>query len=286
VSCSFSRELLALHVEGDLLDPDAGTASAHVAACEECTLFLEQLRARLLLVKSLRRNTISPSECAGMRRDVMSIINNPRKVSGWLLSIERALTLGIRKRVYVFAAVAFLIVVSASVLAQMRHAAPATTELSASFDSSDMLLRPEQYRDWIFVGSSLNPPHSAKSSPNVYINPSAYWEYAKTGQFPEGTVMVLESANSDLTQKPALLASVKDRTRFADGWGFFDFTGNDGNIKSAAQALPESSGCRSCHEQGAETDHVFTQFYPVLRSALQESALAMRRPPDIPQKFI
>jgi hypothetical protein len=51
-----------------------------------------------------------------MRRDVMSIIDNPRKVSGWVLRIERALMLGVRKRVYAFAVIAVLAIVSASVL--------------------------------------------------------------------------------------------------------------------------------------------------------------------------
>jgi hypothetical protein len=37
-------------------------------------------------------------------------------------------------------------------------------------------------------------------------------------------------------------------------------------VTSNAPPLPESSGCRTCHQQDAETDQVFTQFYPVLRS--------------------
>jgi hypothetical protein len=173
----------------------------------------------------------------------MSVINNPRKVSGWGLRIERVLMLGIRKRVYAFAVAAVLVVVSASVLAQIRHGEPA---------SGDTLLRPDDYRDWILVGNAQQ-----HGSGNVYTSPSAYREYTRTGTFAEGTVMVLETG-------PAVLASVKDRRRFAGGWGFFDFTGNDGSLKLTAQALPDSRGCRSCHEQRAETDHVFTQFYTEL----------------------
>lgn len=73
-----------------------------------------------------------------------------------------------------------------------------------------------------------------------------------------------------------LLASVKDDTRFDGGWGFFDFTALDGTVMSKAEALPESSGCRACHRQHGETDHVFTQFYPILRSAQLGSQGALR----------
>jgi len=93
--------------------------------------------------------------------------------------------------------------------------------------------------------------------------------------------MVREIASSKMKKEPgldgvyekefiALEASVKDSSRFDGGWGFFDFTDNDGKMKAKAQALSDGTGCRSCHEERAETDHVFTQFYPVLRSARAE----------------
>jgi hypothetical protein len=221
----------------------------------------------------------------------MSLISGRPKVSGWALRIERALRLGVRKRVYAFAVVAVLAIVSASVLAQIRHTTPAIADSAAVFDHSGMLLRPEQYRDWIFVGSPLKPHHSGgyldrqngtpKPATNVYINPAAYRQYEQTGEFPEGTMMVLEAKEGS-----ALLASVKDRARFSGGWGFFDFTGSDGHVKSAAQMLPDSIGCVSCHEKRGGTDHVFTQFYPILRSSLKESALPSRRQPTIPTELI
>ena len=111
---------------------------------------------------------------------------------------------------------------------------------------------------------------------NVYINPSSYREYARTGKFPDGTMMVLELARSESKKEPglqgsyakefvALEASVKDSTKFEGGWGYFRFTDDQGKPK--ANATAEQGDCRSCHQDRAETDHVFTQFYPVLRSA-------------------
>jgi hypothetical protein len=113
---------------------------------------------------------------------------------------------------------------------------------------------------------------------NVYINPSAYREYARSGKFPDGTVMVLEMFSAETKKDPglqgsfqkdsmALEMSVKDSSRFDGGWGFYSFTDEAGKAKSQAEALPQTAGCLSCHREKAATDHVFTQFYPTLRDA-------------------
>ena len=97
---------------------------------------------------------------------------------------------------------------------------------------------------------------------SVYVDPAGYRGYQQTGTFPEGTLMIWESARGrpDTAPSPhkdsALLASVRDSTRFAGGWGFFDFTALDGTVTARAQAVPESSGCGSCHRQDAATDHL------------------------------
>jgi hypothetical protein len=291
--------MLALHVEGDLSVPGAEITTRHLASCEECREFLEQLCATQSLLKSIRRERVSPSECAAMRREVMSIINDQRDGSGWALRVERAIVLGVRRRSYAMAASALLAILSVSVLAQIRHTAADATQFPALFEGKDTLVRPEGYRDWILVGSSADTVRpevagaaSARSrlTPKVYIDPSGYREYEKTGRFPEGTLMVWESVAKEAeTAQPhgrsaMLLASVKDSTRFAGGWGFFDFTGPDGAMKSTARALSDSSGCRACHRQHAETDHVFTQYYPVLRAAQPRVDLA--EPKSQPERAV
>jgi hypothetical protein len=291
VSCGFSKELLALHVEGDLSDARAEMTSNHLRMCEDCRRFLDDLCTTQSLLKSLRRETIRPSDCTPMRRDVMSIIEDRREGLGWALRIERAIMLGFGLRSYAFAAVAVLAIVSVSVLAQMRQTTPATVS-AAVFEGGNTLLRPEGNRDWILVAPS-SMPHASRVDPSpnatrtpthkVYINRLGYREYKETGRFPDGTLMIWESVSGapDTTPHPhkdsALLASVKDSTRFDGGWGFFDFTGLNGTVMASAQALPESSGCGTCHRQDAQTDHVFTQFYPVLQSARRTTQLSVPR---------
>ena len=85
----------------------------------------------------------------------------------------------------------------------------------------------------------------------------------RPGQFPDGTVMVLE-----MQQAGAIEVSVKDSARFEGGWGFYDFDDGAGNLKPQADPLPQTAGCIGCHRDRAATDHVFTQFYPNLRSSV------------------
>jgi Cytochrome P460 len=267
VSCRFSRETLALHVEGDL--PDAATAATvrHLAACEECRRFLEELHATQALMKSVRRETVSPSECTAMRREVMTIINERPGTLGWGLRIERAIALGLRPS-YGLAAFLLLGIVSVSVLAQIRPATPGRVS-PAVLEGSDTLLRPDGYRHWTLVsgaGAADATSSGLPSGDRVYISPSSYQEYAKTGRFPEGTVLVWEptapergvSHQGPHTTSSTLLVSLKDGTKFEGGWGFFDFSGTGGPPPTKARALPESRGCRTCHRQSAKSDLVLS----------------------------
>src|SRR5207245_2843881 len=106
------------------------------------------------------------------------------------------------------------------------------------FEGKDTLLRPEGYREWVFVGSSLGLRYDTdanKPGPcpelyhNVYLNPSSYKHFSQTRTFPDGTVMILELASAEVKKEPglqgshqkdfvALEASVKDRRRFDKDW--------------------------------------------------------------------
>jgi len=156
---------------------------------------------------------------------------------------------------------------------------------AAVFDGKDTLLRPEGYREWVFVGSSLGlrydqnaekgSTNDATRFNNVYLNPAAYREFSRTAKFPDGTVFVLEIASAETKKEPglqgsfqkefvALEAAVKDSQRFEGGWAYFSFDDKSGKPKAKARPFPNAS-CYDCHHQKAATDHVFTQFYPVLR---------------------
>ncbi len=165
----------------------------------------------------------------------------------------------------------------------------AAEKSAALFEGLDTMLRPEGYREWIFVGSTLGLEYNPKDEKretgnleykNVYINPAAYRAFKQDGKFPEGTVLVLETASSETKNEPGLQGSfqkqylslstaVKDSKRFKEAWAYFRFGGGSATIKEKAVPSPKEA-CYDCHRQKGEIDNVFTQFYPVLRAALKK----------------
>ena len=144
---------------------------------------------------------------------------------------------------------------------------------------------PEVYRQWIFVGTPLTPNElNDDDAPfpefhNVYINPTAFREWQKSGTYPEGTVMVKELTSVGAKKATSgngyfegefsgLEMSVKDPKRFpaqAKGWAYFSF-GHKYPLKKETAANAFTS-CAQCHVANAASDMVFTQYYPVLRAA-------------------
>lgn len=163
-------------------------------------------------------------------------------------------------------------------------APPAEEGTSARFEGKDTLLFPKDYREWVFVGSSLGLEYDAEKKQasdklefkNVYLNPSAYREFLRTRTFPQGTILVLETGTEAKKSEPGLRgsyldeftgvsAAVKDTRRFTGGWAYFSFGGRGARSKNRAQPFAKTA-CYDCHRQNGGLDNVFTQFYPVLRA--------------------
>jgi hypothetical protein len=183
-------------------------------------------------------------------------------------------------RLFVVLAVTFFLPVL--IVAAMVAAEPA--KAGVQFEGKDTLLRPDGYREWVFVGSSLGLRYDeGQKRPdqpeykNVYIDPAAYRAYKETGEFPEGTVLVLETAIGEEKKESGLRgsfqkefnglsAAVKDKDRFPDGWAYFSFSDGPGKLKNKAQPA-KTAACYDCHRQKGAEDNVFTQYYPVLNAA-------------------
>ena len=159
--------------------------------------------------------------------------------------------------------------------------APGASAEEPRFTENKELVRPQGYREWVFVGSSLGMSYQEgqpKREPkfhNIYLKPAAYQHFQKTGGFPEGPILVMDGADaasqSSINRHGqfqdrfiGIEAAVKDSTRFPEKWAYFSFIGEDGAPKKTAKAFPQDA-CWSCHNEHGATDNVFTQFYPVLR---------------------
>ncbi len=151
------------------------------------------------------------------------------------------------------------------------------------------LVRPDDYREWTFLSSSLDMTYDApgeRSGPsrfqNVYVNRSSYRAFLDNGRWPDETIFVLEiressseGAINDAGQFQAdlvaLEAEVKD-DRFADGWAFYDF-GVAGSLRDVAEPLAGErvARCIECHTEHTAVERTFVQFYPTLLEAARRA---------------
>jgi hypothetical protein len=146
----------------------------------------------------------------------------------------------------------------------------------------DHLVRPANYREWVFIGSGIGLTYeqgaNSNTFTNVFVNPAAYRGFMNSGRWPDKSVFVLEFRASATEAPPntngrfqtrlvGLEAEVKD-ARFADGWAFYNF-----RLKPDATAMAESvaplagndvASCVECHTKNTAVERTFVQFYPTL----------------------
>ncbi len=150
------------------------------------------------------------------------------------------------------------------------------------------LVRPEGYRHWMFVGANSGmgyregKPNPNPTFHNIFIQPEAYRRFAETGKFPDKTILVMEvvsiGTNASINRHGqfqdkliGIEVALKDSTRFAEQWAYFDFIGTGTKPLTEAKAFPKDA-CWKCHNEHAASDNVFTQFYPVLREVAKAPA--------------
>jgi len=149
-------------------------------------------------------------------------------------------------------------------------------------DAAGKMAVPGDYREWVFLTSSLDLNYSTAAAPshhmldNVFVNPDAYKAFLKTGTWPDKTVMVKENrvaesagmlskAGQFQTGVMNLEIHIKDSARFAGNWAFF--VSSDG--KQAGALMPQGASCYSCHRDHGAVDTTFVQFYPTLMAIAQ-----------------
>jgi len=157
----------------------------------------------------------------------------------------------------------------------------------AKYNEAGELLLPQNYREWVMVGTQVTPNEMNEGKApfaeirTVYLDPGSYAHWKKTGEFRDGAMTVKELISVGERKGPGsgngyfmgdyigLEASVKDSGRFPGepgNWAFYIFYVPDMELVTAAKNLPTEE-CAACHKADAKDDHVFTQFYPVLRHA-------------------
>lgn len=166
------------------------------------------------------------------------------------------------------------------------------------FAADGQMSRPEGYRRWLFVGANYGMGYTEGETlttqqqrpstfHNIYLQPAALDAFAKTGSYPDGTMLVMEivkpgthaSINKSgvfQDQVVGIEAAVKDSKRFGPGkWAYFKFFTSDGKTVDQAKAFPKEA-CWDCHNQHGAADNTFAQFYPGIRAVRPEVGNALK----------
>lgn len=156
-------------------------------------------------------------------------------------------------------------------------AAPEKDSPKPQYNAKGQLLRPADYREWMFLsagfGMNYSPaPGSHEMFTNVFVQRWAYDEFVDSGKWPEQSMFVIDerdaASRSSINQKGhyqtdlmGLAVEVKDWAHNPDKWAYYTF-GGDGQT---AEAMPHGNPCWSCHDAHAAVEHTFVQFYPTLK---------------------
>ncbi len=156
--------------------------------------------------------------------------------------------------------------------------AAASSLKAPEYGADGSLVPPADYREWIFLTSSLDMDYSKLAMPgmhhmfdNVFVQAEAYHAFLQTGQWPDHTLIVKEprgaASKGSINQRGhfqtadlmGLELHLKDGARFPGGWAFFVTDGT-----APAQRIPEQADCYTCHRGHGAVDSTFVQFYPTL----------------------
>ena len=145
-------------------------------------------------------------------------------------------------------------------------AQPAFKSAAAQFTADGKLVRPVDYRRWVYVSSGFGMSYNANAGgngepafTNVFVNPASYDYFQANGKWPDKTMFVLEvygsTSNGSINKHGSfqktfmgLDVEVKDEARFPEKWAYFNFDSEEKppaprrrrktNVGSATNRMP------------------------------------------------
>ena len=162
----------------------------------------------------------------------------------------------------------------------MRAGDRASDPDAPQYNAAGEMLRPQNYREWVYLTSGLGMTYGPIQSAardmepmfdNVFVSRAAYKSFMGSGRWPDKTVLILEVRSSESkgsinkgghyqSDAMAMEAHVKDEARFPGQWAFFPFQKSN----ATAKAIATTANCYSCHQDHGAVDTTFVQFYPTL----------------------
>jgi hypothetical protein len=191
-----------------------------------------------------------------------------------------------------FAILAVVSIIAACVHTKDQMSSATSVVARASFDQDGRAVLPVGYRQWQHIGTRYKPdginildglPAPTPEVLNAYVEPGAFAEFQRTGQWPEGTQIVKEFSavrvgsgcepdthvcTSDLgrgiyeSHFVGLGMMIKDSVRFPSTpghWGYFTFGHKPPPYDPVAQVAPRAK-CSTCHERlASDSDYVISR---------------------------
>src|SRR3954469_7715158 len=169
-----------------------------------------------------------------------------------------------------------LVLVGGSALAAEK---PFSSSLSAHTSSSDQLLLPANYRSWVALSPSTPglPSHQHQHiAGKLFVEPTAYEHFTKTGVWPNRTVIVLEMGTGKPMAKGkcdvmGLEVALKNDSHFPDPWSYYGIVYDRPQTEEGSTKLA-SSNCVDCDQP---LDIMLAMAYPTLRAVINAKPSAM-----------
>lgn len=184
--------------------------------------------------------------------------------------------------VFLFVPIALMLSAGADIAAE--------SPFSAYVDGEGNISRPEDFRErWVHLGTWLVDDDEQASGPgvhDVYASPQAVAGFRKTGQWPDGAVLVKEIRGIEAArlttgnarwagQAGVWFVMVRDReNRFPDnpawgegwGWALFEAAAPGKNLTTTWKG-EGFNNCFGCHVPARDTEWVYIDGYPTVRDA-------------------
>jgi len=161
------------------------------------------------------------------------------------------------------------------------YARPQDSNSSMPRYAGQNLVRPENYREWIFLSAGLGMNYNPSAGghemfTNVFVPQWSYRQFLASGKWPDKSIFIVEERASQTngsinktghfqTGLMGMGVEVKDESRFPEKWAYFNF----GADTKTAAVNPKAS-CWQCHNDNAAVEHTFVQFYPTLQDVAKK----------------
>jgi hypothetical protein len=156
------------------------------------------------------------------------------------------------------------------------YAEPQEPNTSMPRYAGQNLVRPENYREWIFLSSGLGMNYNSSAGghelfTNVFVPQWSYRQFLASGKWPDKSIFVVEErepqSNGSInkaghfqTDLVGIGAEVRDQSRFPEQWAYFKF-----GVDTKTAAANPKAACWQCHNDNAAVENTFVQFYPTLK---------------------